>query len=250
MNKESTFILKGKSMVLSSVGNAMRSIKGKFTQKSAVYKPVAKSNFLGWMFRLRFIKRWDRMHNQRTTDVDLHSHCLNVATIAHLIGVIKNTKFAGNIDANKLGMLAIYHEVAESFTSDLASPVKYASDDIAREFKVIEHMAEVKCIESLPECLREEFGGLIIQDNVDPEYKRIVKAADLLVALSKAKEEVDVAKNSDFVDAKANLQEKVASFMDMPEVVYFVDNFAEGYGITIDRLMMEGDSEVDVERVA
>jgi len=204
-----------------------------------------KSYFLGWMFRLKFIKRWDRMHNQRTTDVDLHSHCLNVATVAHLLGVIKNKMFDGNIDANLLGMLAIYHEMAETFTSDVASPVKYASADIAREFKIIEHMAEEKCVESLPESLRDVFGDLIVQKNVDPEYKRIVKAADLLVALSKAKEEVDMANNNDFIDAKANLQEKVDEFMDMPEVVYFINNFAEGYGITIDRLMTTDGSEKD-----
>lgn len=220
------------------------------TNKPIKMEEKPKSNFLGWMFRLRFIKRWDRMHNQRTTDVDLHSHCLNVATIAHLLGVIKNKKFGGNVDANKLGMLAIYHEMAETFTSDISSPVKYASDDIAREFKIIEHMAEEKCVESLPECLREEFAVMIIQKNVDPEYKRIVKVADLLVALSKAKEEVDVAKNSDFVDAKENLQGKVANFMDMPEVVYFIDNFAEGYGITIDRLMTTQGSLKDIAQGA
>jgi 5'-deoxynucleotidase len=198
---------------------------------------MRKSYFLGWMFRLRFIKRWDRMHNQRTTDVDLHSHCLNVAVISHLLGVIKNKQFGGNIDANKLAVLAMYHEMAETFTSDVASPVKYASDDIAREFKIIEHAAEQKCVDSLPECLRDEFSDIIVQKNVDSEYKRIVKAADLLVALSKAKEEVDVANNNDFVDAKENLANKVADFYDMPEVVYFIENFAEGYGITIDRLM-------------
>ena len=198
---------------------------------------MKKSYFLGWMFRLRFIKRWDRMHNQRTSDVDLHSHCLNVATVSHLLGLIKNKKFGGNVDASKLGMLGIYHEMAETFTSDISNPVKNASADVAREFKIIEDMAEEKCVESLPEFLHEEFKGLIIQKNVDPEYKRIVKAADILVALSKAKEEVDMAQNSDFIDAKEHIQCALDSYMDMPEVVYFIDNFAEGYGITIDRLM-------------
>jgi len=202
---------------------------------------MKKSYFLGWMFRLRFIKRWDRMHNQRQTDVDLHSHCLNVALVSHLLGTIKNEVFGGNIDENRLAVLAMYHEIAECFTSDLASPVKYASEDIAREFKKIENITEMKCVESLPENLRDYFADIVVQERVDAEYKRIVKAADLLVALSKAKEEVDVANNNDFVDAKDNLQSKVAEFNDMPEVVYFIENFAEGYGITIDRLMMGAD---------
>jgi 5'-deoxynucleotidase len=211
---------------------------------------MKKSYFLGWMFRLRFIKRWDRMHNQRTTDVDLHSHCLNVATVAHLLGVIKNKKFGGNVDANKLGMLGVYHEMAESFTSDISSKIKYANEDIARELKLLENTAEEKCVDSLPQFLRGEFSSLIIQNNVDAELKRIVKAADLLVALSKAKEEVDMANNNDFVDAKDNLQGKVNSFLDMPEVVYFIANFAEGYGITIDRLMTTEGSKKDIEKCA
>jgi 5'-deoxynucleotidase len=198
---------------------------------------MKKSHFLGWMFRLGFIRRWDRMDVQKQTDVNLHSHCLNVAVVSHLLGVIRNTIYGGNVNADRLAVLAMYHEMAESITSDIISPIKYANKEIAKQFKLIEDVAEKSCVKTLPVALQGEFEGLIIQENVDAEYKRIIKAADIIVALSKAKEEVDVAKNMDFIDAKTNLANKLDSFMDMKEVAYFVETFTDGYAITIDKLM-------------
>lgn len=197
-----------------------------------------RSNFLGWIYRMRFIKRWNRMDNRIDTDVDLHSHCLNVSVVAHLLAEIDNTLFEQTHNCERIALLGMYHELAESVTGDLASPIKYASPAITKEIKKLEDATERMCVISLPEVLQEKFASFIIQKDIDEASKQLVKAADDIVALSKAKEEVLNASNVDFTDAKKHLEKKVKSHADkLPAVQWFLDNFNEGYAKTIDKLM-------------
>jgi 5'-deoxynucleotidase len=201
----------------------------------------SKSTFLGWIFRMRFIKRWNRMDARTSTDIDLHSHCLNVSVVTHLLAEIDNTIFGANRNAEKLAMMGLYHECAEIFTGDLSNPIKYASATITREIKNLEDEAERMCVNALPIELQEKMSQLIIQRNISTEDKALVKAADDLVALSKAKEEVLHANNVDFLDAMENIQGKVdVHAKTLPAVAWFLDNFTEGHAKTIDQLMKGG----------
>ena len=73
-----------------------------------------KSNFLGWLYRQRFIRRWNRMDNRLQTDIDLHSHCMNVSVISHLLAEIDNKVFGKNHNCERVGLIGLYHECAES----------------------------------------------------------------------------------------------------------------------------------------
>lgn len=199
---------------------------------------MSKSNFLAWIYRQRFIKRWNRNDNLVQTDIDLHSHCLNVSVIAHLLAETDNRLFGAEHNCERVALLGLYHECAEGVSGDLASPVKYATPAITKEIKAFEDEIERMCANSLPEPLKDVFSGFIIQKDVPDADKVIIKAADDLAAWYKCREEVEKAKNSDFADALKNLSSKIEKHAStMPCVRWFIDNFNEGWIKTIDALM-------------
>jgi 5'-deoxynucleotidase len=192
------------------------------------------STFLAWMFRMPLIKRWALMFCVKPENVAEHSH--QVAIVAHLLAVIKNKKFGGNINADKVSTIALYHEASETRYGDIVSPTKYANSEIAREFKKIEFLAEQECLSSLPDEFQALFSDIIVQDNVESEYKSIVKAADILVAYIKALDELN-HKNPEFEHVKQRLEIKINDLkFTMPEVEYFMETFLQACSATVDKL--------------
>ncbi|MFT5296478.1 MAG: 5'-deoxynucleotidase [Colwellia sp.] len=192
------------------------------------------STFLAWMFRMPLIKRWALMFCVKPENVAEHSH--QVAIVAHLLAVIKNKKFNGNINADRVATIALYHEASETRYGDIVSPTKYANKEISREFKKIEYLAEKECLASLPEEFQEIFSDIIVQDNVEVHYKAIVKAADILVAYIKAIDELN-HQNPEFAHVKERLELKLDELkQDMPEVEYFMEMFLKACSATVDKL--------------
>jgi 5'-deoxynucleotidase len=192
------------------------------------------STFLAWMFRMPLIKRWALMFCVKPENVAEHSH--QVAIVAHLLAVIKNKKFNGNINADRVATIALYHEASETRYGDIVSPTKYANKEIAREFKKIEYLAEKECLASLPEEFQEIFADIIVQENVEESYKVIVKAADILVAYIKALDELN-HKNPEFDHVKERLETKLEGIKkEMPEVEYFMKMFLQACSATVDKI--------------
>ncbi|TKB45132.1 5'-deoxynucleotidase [Thalassotalea mangrovi] len=192
------------------------------------------STFLAWMFRMPLIKRWALMYCVKKENVAEHSH--QVAIIAHLLAVIKNEKFSGNINADKVATIALYHEASETQYGDVVSPTKYANKEISREFKKIEALAEQQCLDSLPEDIRHVFHDIIVQDNVDEEYKAIVKAADNLAAYIKTLDEIR-HNNVEFKHVEKRLRAKLLTTQkEMPEVGYFMETFLQYCTASVDKL--------------
>lgn len=195
------------------------------------------STFLAWMFRMPLIKRWALMFCVKPENVAEHSH--QVAIVAHLLAVIKNKKFAGNINEDKVATVALYHEASETRFGDIVSPTKYANKEIAREFKKIEYLAEKQCLASLPDEFQDLFSDIIVQDNVNNDYKKIVKAADILVAYIKALDELN-HQNHEFDHVKERLEKKINQLRnEMPEVNYFMQTFLSACSNTVDKLSQE-----------
>jgi 5'-deoxynucleotidase len=192
------------------------------------------SAFLAWIFRMPLIKRWSLMFTHRSEDIAQHSH--QVAVVAHLLAVIKNKKFGGNLDPNKAAVIGLYHEASEVIHSDLPNPTKYLNKNITREFKKIELEAEYLCLNSLPEEFREDFNDIILSEKIDPEYKKIVKAADLFCAYIKTLTELK-HHNYEFEHVKSNLILKLAELKkDMPELAYLENTFASHTTATLDEI--------------
>jgi 5'-deoxynucleotidase len=186
---------------------------------------MRKSSFFAWILRMPLIKRWAVMHLVKSENVAEHSH--QVAVIAHMLAVIRNTYCGGNINPEKAATVALYHEVSESKLQDVIHVTKYHNPAIAREFKVIEELAERECLATLPAELQPIFDGLLIQNNVDSEYKQIVKAADIIAAYLKACDEIKF-NNPEFYTVKIRLEDMINDLKrKFPEVDMFMEIFAE-----------------------
>ena len=144
---------------------------------------MSQSHFFAHLSRLKLINRWPLMRNVRTENVSEHS--LQVAMVAHALAAIKNRKFNGQVNAERIALLAMYHDASEVLTGDLPTPVKYFNSQIAQEYKAIEKIAQQKLIDMVPEELHDIFAPLIDEHQSSDEEKAIVKQADALCAYLK-----------------------------------------------------------------
>ncbi len=80
---------------------------------------MKQSHFFAHLSRLKLINRWPLMRNVRTENVSEHS--LQVAMVAHALAAIKNRKFGGNVNAERIALLAMYHDASASIRKSLRS---------------------------------------------------------------------------------------------------------------------------------
>lgn len=193
-----------------------------------------KSTFMAWVTRMPLIKRWALMHCFQEENVS--EHCHQVSVIAHLLVVIKNKRYGGELNPDKAAVVAIYHEISETKLQDINSKTKYHNPEFTAAFKKLEDIAEQECLETLPEDLRDEFSELLIQKNVNAEYKAIVKAADILSAYIKTMNELRFH-NDEFLHVKEGLDPRIEQLIEtMPEVKDFMDIFCDSCTTTLDKI--------------
>lgn len=193
------------------------------------------SHFFAHLSRLKLISRWPLMRNVRTENVSEHS--LQVAFVAHALAVIKNRKFEGNLNAERLALLAMYHDASEVLTGDMPTPIKYYNAQIAHEYKKIEKIAQQKLVEMLPEELQQDYRMLLDDHYTSEEERLIVKQADALCAYLKCLEELS-AGNAEFTLAKARL-EKTLQLRHSPEMDYFMTVFVPSFSLSLDEISQD-----------
>ena len=188
------------------------------------------SNFFAMVNRMKNINRWALMQNNKTENIAEHSH--SVAVIAHALAVIGNKKFDKNYDAQKVALLALYHDTTEVITGDMPTPVKYYNDEIQNVYKDIEHIAGCRLLSMLPEEFREDYEPFFEHKDEDKELWKLVKAADKISALIKCIEENRMG-NKEFDIALSAQEQKIAE-IELDEVKYFVENFLPAFYLTLD----------------
>ncbi|CAK9885452.1 MAG: 5'-deoxynucleotidase YfbR [Candidatus Erwinia impunctatus] len=196
---------------------------------------MKQSHFFANLSRLKLINRWPLMRNVRTENVSEHS--LQVAMVAHVLAVIKNQLCGTTLNADRIAMLAIYHDASEVLTGDLPTPVKYYNAQIAHEYKKIEKIAQQKLINMLPEALREAYRPLLDEQFADAQEQKIVKQADALCAYLKCLEEL-AAGNNEFRPAKIRLESTLAE-RDSEEMRYFMTVFVPSFNLALDEISQE-----------
>lgn len=190
------------------------------------------SHFLAHLSRLKLINRWPLMRNIRTENVAEHS--LQVAFVAHMLALIKNRKFNGELNPEQVALYALYHDVSEVLTGDMPTPIKYYNPQIANEYKKIEQIAEQKLLSMLPEEFHEDFAWLLNVEPVEDEIFKIVKQADSLCAYLKCLEEL-AAGNNEFALPKTRL-EKTLEERNSPEMDYFLAVFVPSFNLSFDEI--------------
>ncbi|AJI95253.1 5'-deoxynucleotidase [Yersinia ruckeri] len=196
---------------------------------------MSQSHFFAHLSRLKLINRWPLMRNVRTENVSEHS--LQVAFVAHALAIIKNRKFNGNLNAERIALLAMYHDASEVITGDLPTPIKYYNPQIAHEYKKIEKVAQQKLVEMLPAELQQDFRCLLDEHYYSEEEKALVKQADALCAYLKCLEELS-AGNNEFIQAKARL-EKTLAMRQSPEMDYFMVVFVPSFSLSLDEISLD-----------
>ena len=196
---------------------------------------MKQSHFFAHLSRLKLINRWPLMRNVRTENVSEHS--LQVAMVAHALALIKNKKFNGSLNAERIALIALYHDASEVLTGDLPTPVKYYNAQIAHENKKIEEIARHKLIEMLPAELQDAWRPLLDEQQQSEEETAILKQADALCAYLKCLEELS-AGNNEFRRALARL-EKTLQQRRSEEMDYFIEVFVPSFSLSLDEISQD-----------
>jgi 5'-deoxynucleotidase len=167
------------------------------------------SHFFAYLSRMKFIRRWGLMYSTHPENIQEHS--LQVAVVAHALALIRNRLYGGAIDAQRVAVLALYHDAHEVLTGDLPTPVKYFNPDIAATYHAIEAAAQQRLLDMLPEILRAEYAALLSPKPSEPAYAELVEAADKLCAYLKCCEE-RAAGNPEFAQAEKVLRARIDQF--------------------------------------
>ncbi len=188
------------------------------------------NNFFAMMSRMKYIYRWELMRN--TLNENICEHSLNVAMIAHALGVISNIYFGGNVNVDRLALMGMYHDATEIITGDMPTPVKYYNPLIRAAYKEVEAVAKDELLKGLPQEMREVYDSILLDTEEEARLWKFVKAADKLSAYIKCIEERSMG-NCDFEKAENSIKEIIED-MNMPEVDYFMEKFIPPYLLTLD----------------
>ncbi|MCI7718404.1 MAG: 5'-deoxynucleotidase [[Pasteurella] aerogenes] len=190
------------------------------------------SHFFACLDRLKLIQRWSLMRNIETEN--LAEHSLQVAFVAQALAIIKNKFYGGKLNADRIAVIAMYHDTSEIFTGDLPTPIKYFNPQITQVYKQIESAAELHLISLLPQELQQEFAPYLDSQQFSPEEQHIVKQADLICAYIKTKFELEHG-NQEFTQAKQRLEQLLDTWKS-PEMDYFMQVFVPSFAQTLDEI--------------
>ena len=190
------------------------------------------SHFFAYLEKMRFIKRWGLMRN--TCEENIQEHSYQVATIAHALAMIRRKVFDRPVDIEKVLVCALYHDVSEVITGDLATPIKTFNPRISEVFGELEEMANRRLIGMVPEELKGEYESLLLPDPDDSDSWELVRAADRISSYIKCIAEIKMG-NTEFSKAIETVRKKVED-LDLPEADYFVEKFIPSFSLTLDEL--------------
>ena len=185
------------------------------------------SDYYAFLSRMKNIYRWGLMRNTRNESLSEHS--MEVALIAHALGVIAKVRLQKEIDPNLCAATALFHDTSEILTGDMPTPIKYYNPEIRDAYKKVEQVAEDKLLSMLPQDLQSAYVPLY---RPSPQVHALVKAADRICAYIKCVEETEMG-NREFSAAKQSILDDIRS-SPLPEVKIFMEEYAGGYGKTLD----------------
>ena len=184
-------------------------------------------HFFAYIYRMRHILRWSLMRSAEPEN--LMEHTADVALIAHSLALIRRDVLHIPCDPNRVAALALYHDIPETMTGDLPTPVKYANTRIRRAFGEIEDAARERLLNMLPTELRGEYA--VLTDEKNSEYHDLVKAADRLAAYIKCMSELKMG-NEEFRRASETIRNTIDA-MNLPEVAYWKEHFLPSFSLNL-----------------
>lgn len=181
--------------------------------------------------RMKYIRRWSLMRSLRDeTDME---HSFQVAYVAHALAVIENEIYGARYDIGSVLAMALYHDLSETVTGDMPTPVKYFRPELRALYGDLEDSAKTRLLATLPPALRAAYEPVIAPDETSDTY-RIVKAADRLSAYLKCLEETKCG-NDEFRRAMEGKKAELSA-CGLPSVQYFMEHIVPVYSRSLDEL--------------
>ncbi|MDK9790719.1 5'-deoxynucleotidase [Vibrio sp. D431a] len=194
------------------------------------------SPFLAILSRMDRIKRWNK--SRPSKQENLNDHSLHVAYICLLLGIKREEM--GTLPAVnpfELAMYGAFHDSQEAVCEDISGKYKRKNPELNKLFKIIEKETSEDLISCLPTELQSTLRPYLRQDVADTLIKDLVKAADILQALSYIYSELS-AGCADFVDAKKEQEELLQPFLEKyPEVRFVYETFIGTFSCNFDQLV-------------
>ena len=189
------------------------------------------NEFYALLGRMRYINRWGLMRNSFQENIQEHSH--QVAVLAHALALIRRDILGlEGPDPDSCAVAALYHDASEILTGDLPTPIKYYNPSIKQAYKQVEHIANSRLLELLPQALRDSYAGYLLEE--DKQIALVVKAADKLSAYIKCVEE-QKAGNMEFESAARQTLEAMHQ-MQLPELEWFIEQCLPAFSRNLDEL--------------
>lgn len=181
--------------------------------------------------RMKYIRRWSLMHSLREeTDTE---HSFQVAYVAHALALITNNFGGEQVDIGDVLAMALYHDLSETVTGDMPTPVKYFRPEMRALYGGLEQSAKNRLLATLPEELRAAYAPVVDPDESTLAWK-LVKSADRISAYLKCAEETKSGNNEFRRAMEGKLAELSAS--DLPAVQCFMENIVPVYLRSLDEL--------------
>jgi 5'-deoxynucleotidase len=181
--------------------------------------------------RMKYIRRWSLMHSLREeTDTE---HSFQVAYVAHALALITNNLGGEQVNVGDVLAMALYHDLSETVTGDMPTPVKYFRPEMRSLYGGLEQSAKNRLLATLPEDLRAAYAPVVDPDESTLAWK-LVKSADRISAYLKCAEETKSGNNEFRRAMEGKLSELSAS--DLPAVGYFMENIVPVYLKSLDEL--------------
>ena len=163
---------------------------------------------------------------------NLSTHSLEVGLCAHALAVIGNTRFGKQYDPDRVATKGMYHDLPEIFTGDIPTPVKYYNKETKDSYSAVEDATLEKLFAMLPAELRPSYEELF---DYTPDEKKLIKAADKIVAIIKCRDEAHFG-NPEFKEAEKTLMNALHG-MECEEAEYFLQSFGDSFSKPIDTLL-------------
>jgi 5'-deoxynucleotidase len=194
-------------------------------------------HFSAYLYRLQNIRRWSLMRS--TAPENVAEHSFHVGLLAHMLCSIGNAHFGRSLNADRAAAMSLFHDAAEVFTGDIATPVKHNNERLLANFREMESIAAERLASMIPAELQAVYAPLLGAGShpANPEdglLHTFVKAADNLDAYLKCVWEV-AAGNREFAAAKEQTLAKLRGLA-LPEVEYFLTHMAPGFEMSLDEL--------------
>lgn len=194
--------------------------------------------FYAFFMQQESIDRWNKSKSIETEYVS--GHCLQVAVFTHALCTLEN-KLSDNkksLDANYAAVCAMFHDFSESICEDMNSKFKKMSPTFAKLSEALEAESLNFLYNQAPPLLEEVYHPILFQKQaLSDEVNTLIKAADLLSALAKAKQEFRCG-NLDFKKPVNDITLRLEGFAEkFPSVRYFLDDVMPSFGYSVDDLL-------------